>query len=184
MPIGFGNPIIALNESITPLLLDPNERLASVLRLQAEKSVKFRGLLESKAEDVAAQPMIIPNRVDFEAILDKLEKLLDIIEALLKSSSTQWFLADNVTILDICFGILLHRLDMLGLNKRLWGTRMHIAAYFYKINQLPSFQLSIPSHVSNARAMWGKLPDQYKYAGLGLISASSLGLMGILGRAI
>lgn len=160
--------------------------MIAILKLQADKSIKYRRVLEAKVEAISRQPLVIPSRVDFEAILLRLEELLDIIESLLKSnSSSAWFLSDRVTILDICFGILLHRLDMLGLNKRLWGTtRINIAAYFHKVQQLPSYQLSIPSHVSNARAMWGKLPDQYKYAGLGLISASSLGLMGILGKAI
>lgn len=158
--------------------------MITILKQQADKSIKYRHVLEAKVEAISRQPLVIPNRVDFEAILLKLEELLDIIESLLKSNPSAWFLSDNVTILDICFGILLHRLDMLGLNRRLWGTRISIAAYFHKIQQLPSYQLSIPSHVSNARAMWGKLPDQYKYAGLGLISASSLGLMGILGKAI
>lgn len=138
----------------------------------------------AKAEEFSKQPQNIPNAADFELILKKLEKLLDILEALLKNGQRKWFLSDTVTILDICFGILLHRLDMLGLDSKLWGTRRTIATYFYNVQQLPSFQLAIPSSISNARAMWGKLPDQYKYAGIGLISASSLGLMGILGKAI
>lgn len=106
------------------------------------------------------------------------------IEVLLKKDTNQWFLSESVSILDICLGILLHRLDMVGLDRKLWATRPSISAYFHKVQQLPAYQQSIPNNISNARAMWGKLPDQYKFAGIGLISASSLGLMGILGKAI
>lgn len=167
------------------LFADSNERLVASLRKQSEKSVKFQRILQDRAAEISKQSNSVPNREDFENILKKLEELLDIIEAHLKKDERKYFLSDTVTILDICFGILLHRLDMLGLNLRLWATsRPNIAGYFYQVQQLPSYQLSIPSQVSNARAMWGKLPDQLKYAGIGLISASSLGLMGILGKAM
>lgn len=170
-----------INPSFFP---DSNERLILSIKQQAGKSLKFKSVLEAKADELLKQPKCIPNRVEFECILDKLEELLDIIESLLKAVEKKWFLSDTVTVLDVCFGILLHRLDMLGLDKKLWGTRTNISAYFHKIQHLSAYQQSIPSNISNARAMWGKLPDQYKYAGLGLISASSLGLMGILGKAI
>lgn len=166
------------------ILSDSKERLISTIQQHASTSSKYSSVLLAKAEDISKQPKTIPNCKEFALILKKLEELLDVVESMLKQGQQKYFLCDTVTILDICFGILLHRLDMLGLDTKLWGNRKEIAAYFLRIQHLSSFQLAIPSNISNARAMWGKLPDQYKYAGIGLISASSLGLMGILGKAI
>ena len=165
-------------------LTDPNDKLILLIKQKAEKSIKFKPLLEKKIQDISQKSSSIPSQTDFETILKKLEDLLDILESLLKNNRHKWFLSDSVSILDICLGVLLYRLDLVGLEKKLWAKRPEIASYMQKILSLPSFQLSIPSTVSNARAMWGKFPDQYKYAGLGLISASSIGLMGILGKTI
>lgn len=169
---------------LNTFLTDPNDKLILLIKQKAEKSIKFKPLLEKKIQDISQKSSSIPSQTDFETILKKLEDLLDILESLLKNNRHKWFLSDSVSILDICFGVLLYRLDLVGLEKKLWAKRPEIAAYMQKILSLPSFQLSIPSTVSNARAMWGKFPDQYKYAGLGLISASSIGLMGILGKTI
>lgn len=117
-------------------------------------------------------------------MLKKLKELIGVIESQLKSNNTNWFLSDTVCILDICFGMLLYRLDILGLEKKIWSDRPEIAAYYHKIQQLPSFQRSVPNNFMLARYFWNRLPDQYKFAGLGLISASSLGLMSILGKAM
>lgn len=158
---------------------DSNEKLISSLKLHADQSVKYKNVLLAKADECARQPRNIPNRVEFEIILKKLEALFDILEMLLKCNK-KWFLSDKITIMDICFGILLHRLNMLGLDKKLWADRKRISEYFQRICELPSFQLSIPSGTSNAKAMWSKLPDPYKYASIGVISISSLGLITVL----
>lgn len=161
-------------------LSESNEKIITTMQLHAEKSLKYRNVLLAKADEYTKQPRNIPNLVEFELILKKLDELFEMLETLLRSHPHKWFLSDTITVLDICFGILLYRLDMLGLDKKLWVKRPKITEYFKGIQELPSFQKSVPSHFSNARAMWSKLPDQYKFGSVGLISASSLGLLSIL----
>lgn len=151
----------------------------------AEKSQNYRDVLVAKAEEYSKQTTsTIPNRAEFECILKKLDDLFTILESHLKNQRTIWFLSDSTTILDICFGILLHRLDMIGLDKRLWGEKPSITKYFQQIQNLESYQGAVPSQLSNLKALWSKLPDQYKYMGFGLISVSSLGLINLMKKII
>lgn len=152
------------------------------MRSFAKKSQNFQNALIRKAADYSEQRQVGPNRVEFDCILKKLDDLFAILESLLKNQRTQWLLSESFTILDICFGILLYRLDMIGLEKKLWGQKPFISQYFQRIQQLESYQKSIPSQVCNVKTMWSKLPDEYKYVGygLGLGGIVSLGLINIM----
>lgn len=165
------------------LFSDSNDKFIATIKQHAGQSSKFREVLLAKAVELSKQPQSIPNREEFETILKKLGELFDILEKLLEINNSQkYFLSDSMTIMDICFGILLHRLDMLGLDRKLWGNRRRIGEYYQRIKELPSFQLSIPNSMSNCKALWSKLPDPYKLASIGLIviSMSSLGLISFL----
>lgn len=126
----------------------------------------------------------MPDKLEFQNILNKIVEVFDYIESVLEKASSSWLFSDEPTILDVCFGIFLHRMYLLGLETFFWssGKRPFIESYFAEINKLDSFHRSIPTQMSNLKTVWSKMPESYKMVGVSVLSVSSVILAKILSR--
>lgn len=78
--------------------------------------------------------------------------------------SKQWLCCDNFTLADVSLGVLLHRLQQLGLERYFWGNNQKpfLSKYFNQIRTRKSFQNALPSRTATMKAAWAKLPYGYK----------------------
>lgn len=53
-----------------------------------------------------------------------------------------WLGSPEISIADVSFSILLHRLWQLGFERRMWGDRPFIKRYYSRVQQLESFKLA------------------------------------------
>lgn len=78
--------------------------------------------------------------------------------------SNNWLCGNDLTLADVSLGVLLHRLQQLGLEKHFWGNnkKPYLLRYFTRICQRKSFQAALPSKTATMKAAWAKLPYSYK----------------------
>lgn len=79
---------------------------------------------------------------------------------------------------DVSLGVLLQRLQQLGLEKYFWGNgeKPYLAKYFTRIVKRESFKSWQPSTTALIKSAWSKLPFNYKIWAVGIPTA----LVGIL----
>lgn len=53
-----------------------------------------------------------------------------------------WLCSPDISIADVCFSVLLHRLWQLGFERRMWENRPFIKRYYARIQQVESFKLA------------------------------------------
>lgn len=90
--------------------------------------------------------------------------LIELLQIFFVEDSNSWLCGGSFTIADVSLGVLLHRLQQLGLEKHFWGKnkKPYISKYFARIVKRKSFENSLPSKTATIKAAWAKLPYSYK----------------------
>ncbi|XP_035907839.1 ganglioside-induced differentiation-associated protein 1 isoform X1 [Anopheles stephensi] len=176
-PQHVGSPKFPFVLPVRQTILARDETLAQRLRTYATEYPAFAEVLLKKADFHERKRSIIASEEYFCKLLVALDEFLTSVEqylATIDNLEACWLLgSDTFTMVDIGLGTLLHRLYVLGLEDRFWGTdkgRPNVGRYFTKVCARESFQSVLPSKVSILRTVWINTPPVYK-AGLAAVSS-------------
>jgi len=125
---GFGQKLALKNlekrKSLIQALEEKNEDLSAVYKATYEKTLKLQALIGD-------------SHVRNSAVI-RVDQMLEMAEEAVKRST--WLAGDDYSLADICWTIILARLDYLGL-KELWThTRPNLTGYYQRARARPSFR--------------------------------------------
>ncbi|XP_055313359.1 ganglioside-induced differentiation-associated protein 1 isoform X2 [Sitodiplosis mosellana] len=145
--------------------LESEEEMLNRLEDKAKSSPLHEYTLLMKVKNQREKFDVIKNPDEFQKLIDSVSILLIEIEAQLQhQDKDSWLCCNEFTLADMSLGVLLHRLQQLGLEKHFWGNnkKPYLAKYFTRIAQRKAFQKSHPSTTATMKAAWVKLPYSYK----------------------
>jgi len=101
--------------------------------------------LRKQLNEAHEEEILWQDHTKFVDVLLGVEKVMDECEAELQSHEDNrwWLCSPDVSIADVSFSILLHRLWELGFDRRMWGNRPFIKRYYARVQQLDSFKEAI-----------------------------------------
>ncbi|XP_037933514.1 ganglioside-induced differentiation-associated protein 1 [Teleopsis dalmanni] len=150
-----------------------NEKVYELLKKSIEEAEVNKAALLRKLEIQDQRRRVVYSRVEFHKILDNVYNVLYTIETDLKENpDREWLITDKLTLTDIAFGLLLHRLYQLGFENYYWGYGKlpHVESFFLRFRKRESYQKLVPTNFEILKDMWQKTPSNYKIgAGAGVL---------------
>ncbi|XP_022231043.2 ganglioside-induced differentiation-associated protein 1 isoform X1 [Drosophila obscura] len=154
--------------------LKNNDKVLALLRRSVDELESNKSALKQKLDIQIRRKDLVSCRDDFQRVLDAVRHVLLYVEQELsqKAPRNEWLTGDEVTLADISFGLLLHRLYQLGFENYYWsfGKLPLVEGYFLRFKQRQSYHKLQPSNFEILKEMWAKTPGNYKLgAGAGFL---------------
>lgn len=142
-----------------------NEKVNKLLQYSLEHLDSNKTQLMRKMDIQNRRKRLVESRVEFQKILDAVQNVLDFFENDMKNRKTQreWLVGSELTVADISFGLLLHRLYQLGFENYFWtfGKLPNVESYFLRFKSLHTYQKLIPNNFEVLKDIWQMTPTNY-----------------------
>ena len=136
-----------------------------VIKMAHKSEEKYQTKMLQVATSQDKRLKMISSESNFLQLLNNLDQPMEKANEYLKSVNFKdsWMFGPKLRLIDITLGLLLYRLDALGLEKRLWenGKNENLRIFYEKFITVPSFLLSRTKNFLNVvHNEWNKTKDE------------------------
>jgi len=118
---------------------------AKTLQSEIIKHPNHADVLRKQLNEAQEEELLWLDHSKYLDLILGVEKVMDECEAELQSHEDNrwWLCSPDVSIADVSFSVLLHRLWEIGFDRKMWSNRPFIKRYYARVQQLDSFQEAI-----------------------------------------
>ncbi|XP_067643526.1 ganglioside-induced differentiation-associated protein 1 [Eurosta solidaginis] len=153
--------------------LKNNDKVHEILKRSIDDTETNKASLLRKLDLQDRRKRLVQSRVEFQKILDAIQNVLRYIDNDFKDNAErEWLISNAFSLVDVSFGLLLHRLYQLGFENYYWsyGKMPYVESYFLRFKKRTAYQKLMPSNFKILKDIWQNTPANYKIgAGAGVL---------------